>query len=1730
MKRKLIKRGLALILTAAMAFTSNPYGGMVVNAAESAKDGPEDMETAAEDMEGSVDVPESPVAVDSESTAKENEAEDPAADTDERKTEAADQTEDTNDAAKEDESDTASAAKEDDVVIEETLKNTGDSVNYYKGVSFPDAQTMEAVRDDMELLWGTEDTPSEYADAWKEAVSLDALFTAFQKDNASYVFIMQMNQGISDTEIAIPDYIKGVIIENGEDDGDETQDAAPEYFGIMANTLKVQGKDTVVYFSDGAEPDTKGADCLTIDFSYAGSEENNSRVVFRELNMPQAALKCESSAGTIVFEHDNRIGGYESSVMTEFCAEDAKLLIADPVSGISFEDISSDNNTDVSIVYNGYPQNLDFLPHFNKAFDLGQGTNENPEPGEDPAYDRGIGIRFLTSQESPFDGENWWETSDETLEKGTQIAHLAGDTRTEKERIGCRVFYVVNEESSLYMNASTGRLEQDGEDEEECAYRVLVFENEEKFLAVKANTDLLWESAGDTEDGAGGEYYGDRWEDIDADALDNFLGREDIAYAALQIRKTANDIADKNFTLPENIKGALFVPDWDEVSDTVIGWQIDKLTVSEGSEVCLVGVTIAPQSAETFVIDGAGTTVFRNCTVNGTVKNESQSGTAAFENDNKINGYFADALTKFNRTDNEDVKLLIPEASGLTFGAIEGDAEVNIVYNGYPQNADFLPHFNGTIDLGQGTDEEGNEYDRGVNLRFWQYEENPFDMDEDGTWWDDRVPAEVLEAGMQAAFFAGSTDEEKETIGRQVHYCTHGGVNEELFLDSITGKLAVDRGEEQNAYRILIFDNAQQFEQVKNNMDLLWPPEDSEGGTENENYGDRWEAVYADELEAVLSREGAVYAALQATKDSHELEPKTLELPDSMKGIMLVSDWDQEADKSVEWQLDNLVVNGETEVVVDNVTIDPMGHPINITAKSPNADITFEYSEFMGDACIAENTNVQFIDTDIQGSLTSESNVGIKGVFVINGVKACPKLTVNGGATLITLNPEQFLFQDIELCKSGEDLYFDIVYNGYPENADALPIFGGSITIPESEESTVSLRFVKEREDSFWENDENWWDNTADEDLPAGTQIAAFKVGMSAEDMQKLLGKIGYHTKEENTGLTIGADGKIVTEQYSPSGKKIVSFDLTIPKEKVYDGEAFQIQEEEILNNCDYTGAVECVWLKADGTVLESGAPKDAGSYVYQVRVPENTEDFEGSTKIDISITKKPVTVSVRPHSLETRVKPAGYDIIWDGFVGEDTYTTQAAVEESEEQTDADGVKYYTLQLKENGAAGDNYTVSYDTAPVRITITGEAKPCINSVQFPKKQDTYTAVYTGEQICPVMIVSYQYQDEKSGRTKLQKLKLNVDYTITYFNNVDRGTAKVVVRGIGEFSGRITKEFSITPKSIQKAALSPVGDIVYGQTPKVVVTDGTLELMEGKDYEVVLSKSGSADTDTESELTVSGIGNYKDASKKKVKFNILKQGTEIKNINDTSVSIALKQPAKTFTYDGKAKKAAVVVTDGGKKVPSGQYKLLYENNVNAGTATVRVVGVSKKGKGYYGISQPLSFPIGQKDFSKVSASLKGTIPKAGDIEAIKSAIAEAIIVKDGKRILSAETDYTVDYGSITALENIKIGEKYPITLKTTAERNYVKDSTKTIFIKFGQLNLASKTASVSVKIVDAAQNKVEVKYNGELLDAAKDYEAVIKQDKKNPAYTVTLKAKKGSAYKGKRTIKNLPLTVN
>ncbi len=149
-------------------------------------------------------------------------------------------------------------------------------------------------------------------------------------------------------------------------------------------------------------------------------------------------------------------------------------------------------------------------------------------------------------------------------------------------------------------------------------------------------------------------------------------------------------------------------------------------------------------------------------------------------------------------------------------------------------------------------------------------------------------------------------------------------------------------------------------------------------------------------------------------------------------------------------------------------------------------------------------------------------------------------------------------------------------------------------------------------------------------------------------------------------------------------------------------------------------------------------------------------------------------------------------------------------------------------------------------------------------------------YTGNAIKPAVTVTV-------SNTILTK---DVDYTVSYSNNINVGQATVVVRGIGDyemFSSRAN--FAIVTKSIASAGVADIAVQDYTGsevTPAITVTDGANILREGTDYTVTYKDNIKSGTAT---AVIKGRGNY--SGTKTVNFEI-EQLDPIQNIINELIS--------------------------------------------------------------------------------------------------------------------------------------------------------------------------------------------------------------------------------------------------
>ena len=172
-----------------------------------------------------------------------------------------------------------------------------------------------------------------------------------------------------------------------------------------------------------------------------------------------------------------------------------------------------------------------------------------------------------------------------------------------------------------------------------------------------------------------------------------------------------------------------------------------------------------------------------------------------------------------------------------------------------------------------------------------------------------------------------------------------------------------------------------------------------------------------------------------------------------------------------------------------------------------------------------------------------------------------------------------------------------------------------------------------------------------------------------------------------------------------------------------------------------------------------------------------------------------------------------------------------------------------------------------------------------------------------------------------------LEKNIDYTVSYNNNVNVGTATVIVKGVDGYSGTVTKSFKINPKPVSNLTITGIAGKTYNSkahTQAVVVKDGNTTLTNGTHYTITYKNNINAGT---ASVVIAGKGNYGGSVTKT--FTISKAANSItaKNFKKTystrsqSFSLGAKAKAGTLTYSSNNKN--VTVSKAGKVTIKAKY---------------------------------------------------------------------------------------------------------------------------------------------------------------------------------------------------------------
>ena len=325
-------------------------------------------------------------------------------------------------------------------------------------------------------------------------------------------------------------------------------------------------------------------------------------------------------------------------------------------------------------------------------------------------------------------------------------------------------------------------------------------------------------------------------------------------------------------------------------------------------------------------------------------------------------------------------------------------------------------------------------------------------------------------------------------------------------------------------------------------------------------------------------------------------------------------------------------------------------------------------------------------------------------------------------------------------------------------------------------------------------------------------------------------------------------------------------------------------------------------------------------------------------------------------------------------------------------------------------------------------------------------------YTGSLIAPNITVS-------CNDVELVK---NTDYTVSYSNNKNVGTATISITGIGDYTGTITKNFNIVARDISDTTIGSIPNQTYtGNSISAlpVITYNGATLTKGTDYTLTYSNNVNVGTGT---VTITGKGNFKGTTSKTFSISARAMSdTSVANVSSQTYTGNGISPLPTITYNNKTLKKD---TD---------YTLSYSNNINAGTATITITG-----KGNFTGTTSKTFSISARAMSDTSVANISSQTYTGNV------ISPLPTITYNNKTLKKDTDYTLSYS-----DNINVGTA---TITITGKGNFAGTTSKTFSISARAM---SDTSVANISSQTYTGNVISplptITYNNKTLKKDTDY---------------------------------------
>ena len=367
--------------------------------------------------------------------------------------------------------------------------------------------------------------------------------------------------------------------------------------------------------------------------------------------------------------------------------------------------------------------------------------------------------------------------------------------------------------------------------------------------------------------------------------------------------------------------------------------------------------------------------------------------------------------------------------------------------------------------------------------------------------------------------------------------------------------------------------------------------------------------------------------------------------------------------------------------------------------------------------------------------------------------------------------------------------------------------------------------------------------------------------------------------------------------------------------------------------------------------VLATITPKAVGSTVIKFTVEESENYLAGEVSLPVTVNKGDFTsdrckVTIDPTSFEYTGEPCEPTVTV-------TYNRQVLLSDWN----------YSWNYYDNVGPGEGYVVvtgygNY-TGEVRVPFEIREQAPIDISNNPdimiRKDPEYNLVYDGQPKTPKIFMYYQDELQEEG----------VDYTYTFRNNVNAGTAYVTVTGMGRFTGSLQRWFTIE-KAQQHLTVDPAELIV---DPYNITQVALIGIREGR---LTASSSNREIVDVDINSNITPVTPYhgdaqngdepyrlvtikpKKAGTARITFAVVGspnyqtppvtlQVTVVEgDLSQDWCGVSLEQTE--YTYSGEACEPAVSVRYYNETLTEGvDYEVTYESNVNAGTAVAIITGI-------------------------------------------------------------------------------------------------------------------------------------------------------------------------------------------